>query len=127
VAPLAPWPAYGLGSTSRIPQCSTFARSIRSDSRAHDRPQATATNVTVGKAEQLLVARGVGADRGLGEHPAEVGDGGGGAQSSLLPASWQLPGPDSHRLANTGLRVGPSFLTSSPYPAPHAAGHTNVD
>jgi hypothetical protein len=41
-----------------------------------DRPQATARNVTVRKVEQLLVARGVGTGGGLGEYPAEVGDGG---------------------------------------------------
>jgi hypothetical protein len=44
--------------------------------RSLDRPQATAGNLTVGKAEQLLVAHGIGAGGGLGEHPAEVGDGG---------------------------------------------------
>jgi hypothetical protein len=32
--------------------------------------------VAVGKAEQLLVAGGVGAGGGVGEHPTGVGDGG---------------------------------------------------
>jgi hypothetical protein len=44
--------------------------------RSLHRPQAAARNMTVGKVEQLLVAGGVGASAGLGEHPAEVGDGG---------------------------------------------------
>ena len=44
--------------------------------RSLDRPQATARNVTVRKVEQLLVTRGVGTGGGLGEDPAEVGDGG---------------------------------------------------
>jgi hypothetical protein len=44
--------------------------------RSLHRPQAAARNLTVGKAEQPLVAGRVGAGGGLGEHPAEVGDGG---------------------------------------------------
>jgi hypothetical protein len=40
--------------------------------RSLHRPQAAARNLTVGKAEQLLGAGGVGAGGGLGEHPAEV-------------------------------------------------------
>jgi hypothetical protein len=44
--------------------------------RSLDRPQATANNVTIREVEQLLVARGVGTGGGVGEDPAEMGDGG---------------------------------------------------
>jgi hypothetical protein len=44
--------------------------------RSLHRPQAAARNLTVGNDEQLLVAGRVGAGGGLGQHPAEVGDGG---------------------------------------------------
>jgi hypothetical protein len=43
--------------------------------RPLDRPQTAARKVTVRKAEQLLVARRIGTGGGLGEHPAEIGDG----------------------------------------------------
>jgi hypothetical protein len=46
--------------------------------RALDRPAATARQIEQGEVQQLLVAGGIGAGRGLSEHPAKVGDGGGG-------------------------------------------------
>src|SRR6266536_5913254 len=46
--------------------------------RPLDRPAATAGQVRVGEAQQPLVAGRVGAGGGLGQHAAEVGDGGGG-------------------------------------------------
>jgi hypothetical protein len=42
--------------------------------RSLDRPAATAGQMGLGKAEQLLVARGVGTGRGLGQHAAKAGD-----------------------------------------------------
>jgi hypothetical protein len=54
--------------------------------------------VTVGKAEQLLVARGVGADRRLGEHPAEVGDGGRG-QGAVEVSTPTTPSRSSASMA----------------------------
>ena len=42
------------------------------------RPQATARNLPAGEAEQPLVTGRITAGRGLGQHAAEVGDGGGG-------------------------------------------------
>src|SRR5664280_679863 len=44
-------------------------------------------------------------------------------------ASWQLPGPDSHRLADTSLRVDYLNATTSKgdiTSRTHAAGHTKV-
>jgi hypothetical protein len=46
--------------------------------RSLHRPAATAGQVGPGEAEQPLVAGGVGAGGELGQHPAQVGDGGGG-------------------------------------------------
>jgi hypothetical protein len=42
------------------------------------RPTPTARNLHAGEVEQLLVADGIGAHGGLGQHTAEVADGGGG-------------------------------------------------
>ena len=42
-------------------------------------------------------------------------------------ASWQLPGPDLHRLADTGLRVNHLNVTTSwSSLCTHAAGHTKL-
>jgi len=43
-------------------------------------------------------------------------------------ASWQLPGPDSHRLADTSLRVNHLNATTSKVitSRAHAAGHTKL-
>ena len=43
-------------------------------------------------------------------------------------ASWQLPGPDSHRLADTSLRVDHLNATTSMVitSRTHAAGHTKT-
>ena len=43
-------------------------------------------------------------------------------------ASWQLPGPDSHRLADTSLRVNHLNATTSKVitSRAHATGHTKV-
>jgi len=46
--------------------------------RPLDRPAATARNLNAREVEQPLVAGSLGTGGGLGEHPAEVGDGGGG-------------------------------------------------
>jgi hypothetical protein len=71
------WP---LGSTHLDDPLTTLLQQRRQAgaeaARSLHRPQAAARNLTVGKAEQLLGAGGVGAGGGLGEHPAEVGHGG---------------------------------------------------
>jgi hypothetical protein len=42
-------------------------------------------------------------------------------------ASWQLPGPDFHRLADTSLRVDHlNNITSYQSRCTHAAGHTKL-
>jgi hypothetical protein len=42
-------------------------------------------------------------------------------------ASWQLPGPDSHRLAATSLHVDHLNLTNSFKQGAHAAGFRQTD
>ena len=48
------------------------------------------------------------------------------ALAACYRASWQLPGPDFHRLADTDLRVDHLNVTTSwSTLCTHAAGHTN--
>ena len=49
------------------------------------------------------------------------------ALAACYRASWQLPGPDFHRLADTSLRVDHLNVTTSwSSLCTHAAGHTKV-
>ncbi len=49
------------------------------------------------------------------------------ALAACYRASWQLPGPDLHRLADTGLRVNHLNVTTSwSSLCTHAAGHTKL-
>jgi hypothetical protein len=73
---LAAWSAT---STTRSPDCcNTAVRPAPKLPAASTAPAATASNLHAGEAEQPPVADGIGAHGGLGQHPAEVGDGGGG-------------------------------------------------
>ena len=49
------------------------------------------------------------------------------APAACYRASWQLPGPDFHRLADTSLRVNHLNVTTSwSSLCTHAAGHTKL-
>ena len=49
------------------------------------------------------------------------------APAACYRASWQLPGPDFHRLADTSLRVNHLNVTTSwSSLCTHAAGHTKT-
>ena len=49
------------------------------------------------------------------------------ALAACYRASWQLPGPDFHRLADTSLRVDHLNVTTSwSSLCTHAAGHTKL-